>query len=78
MPDVTLGQPQPHHDATPPGCGWVKCLCGCGGLVRDGGPEEESAWARVFAERGIVDPTAFVPDEAYWFSILTSPEEIPS
>lgn len=56
-------------DAIPPG--WVLCLCGCGGLVRDGGPEEESAWARVFAERGLVDPARFSPDEAYWQAVLT-------
>lgn len=56
--------------------GWVSCLCGCGGLVRDGGAEEESLWRAVFAERGIVDPTEFIPDESYWSAVLTSPEEI--
>ncbi len=64
------------NNTIPPG--WVRCICGCGGLVRDGGAEEESLWRAVFAERGIADPNEFVPDESYWGAILTSPEEIKS
>lgn len=32
---------------------------------------EEAWWARIFAERGMVDPARFSPDEAYWQAVLT-------